>query len=389
MSIIHRVRVPLCLIVLLLNHSLAMATAPSFLKRCGRLLKAGNAMTAKALLDEAISQNSPSLWNLRAEACYCLGLYDEAILSLRQALLLMPNSLSARLRLGKVLAAAGDHQAARVQYEIVLAAHKDVGYARLSLARLYHSDGESKRAFKMLIPLMRGGRFKSLARLEGAIILAQHERYKNAKKLLSNVVLFGNDRAKASYTRGLIEEKLGNFVSAISFFEEAVEDCEDFPDAWNNLAINLERMGFSQRAEAAYRSGLSSSPENLRLCHNFAEFLIKEHRPDEAIRLLLSAADSLTPAMFATLGLAYGTKGDDEKAARLFAESLQGRPNHGPTLYNLAVSNFNLGRYEAAQSYMSSADEAGYDVSPLRAEYGARNREGIAGHGKKTRIARH
>ena len=380
---------PLCLLFLLLTCSYACAIAPSLLKRCGRLIKAGHAQTAKTLLDEAISQNSPSLWNLRAEACYCLGLYEEAVTSLHQALLLMPNSLSVRLRLGKVLAAAGNNKAAREQYELVLSSHKDVGAARMALAKLYHADGESKRAFKMLIPLMRRGRFKSLARLEGAIILAQKKRYKNAKKLLRHLRLFGTERARASYTSGLIEEKLGNFEDALSHFEAAVEDCREFPAAWNNLAICAEKMGYAQRAEKAYRVGLSESPEDLRLCHNFAEFLIKEHRPDEAIRLLLSAADSLSPAMFATLGLAFGTKGDDDKAARLLAESLQGRPDHGLTLYNLAVSNFNLGHYQAARSYMSCAAKSGYDVGPLQAEFGTGNREGIAGHGKKTRTARH
>lgn len=296
------------------------------------------------------------------------GRYAEAIAPLRECLDAAPGNHAARRALARSLEGAGFGEAARAQWELVVASAPDDEEGRLALAALCGRLGDSLAAQAILVRLMRSSRTGARARLEYGILLARAGRLERAGAFLGDEGLEGADRARALYNRGLLERRLGNDEAALLAFEGAVAAASDFPAAWNNLGLAAEAVRRPARAEEAWCRALAQAPWDEAPRLNLSRFMVAAGRADEA-RALLEAAPAPGPAVLTALGVALGLAGRHEDALACFEVSLRGRPDDGPTLYNVAVSQWSLGRVSHARVALEAAVRAGYDgVGPLRGE---------------------
>ena len=123
------------------------------------------------------------------------------------------------------------------------------------------------------------------------------------------------------------------------------------------LAISLQMAGEPQRAEAAYRKALETSPEDAQLLNNLA-FLLSEDmgRPEDALPLAQRAvkAQPDSAQVLDTLGWVQHLTGQDREAQATLERSiaLQELPHNR---LHLGAVMQSLGRLETAKSHLNRA----------------------------------
>jgi Flp pilus assembly protein TadD len=115
-----------------LNPTFALAQARFYITRAYLVEKRGLPAVEMAL---ALDANSAEGHELRGEAAYLLGRYDDAINDLERALALEPARASGHLRLGMALLARGEVEAA--EWEFNRAIDLDPGGESGARARSY------------------------------------------------------------------------------------------------------------------------------------------------------------------------------------------------------------------------------------------------------------
>lgn len=102
-------------------------------------------------------------------------------------------------------------------------------------------------------------------------------------------------------------------------FRRVLELEPDNPSAFNGLGVALDMQSKHDAAQAQYREGLKRDPENLSLHNNYGLSLALMGAFDDAIRVLGQAATdpAAGPRSRQNLALAFGLKGDDERARQM------------------------------------------------------------------------
>lgn len=110
------------------------------------------------------------------------------------------------------------------------------------------------------------------------------------------------------------------------------------------------------------RSSVKAQPlpgENNSADYVRAENLMRDHRWDESLELIsrLLATDPHNLKALNLAGIAYGGKGDSQKADQYFETCLQVNPRFLPALKNLSIDEFDHRQYALAEKHLLMADE--------------------------------
>lgn len=135
---------------------------------------------------------------------------------------------------------------------------------------------------------------------------------------------------------------------AAAAFERALVDNPQMLDAWESLARNLQKLGRSEEALAAYKRALEISDGSPHLAISAASLLFDLRRLDEAeahARLALVSNPSFAHGLLAQIALERGDLDGAEREARLALD--EKNPRLGPTITLAAVLHAR-GRYEEA-----------------------------------------
>jgi len=124
------------------------------------------------------------------------------------------------------------------------------------------------------------------------------------------------DVAESSYRNGLDSLWLGNYDSAVGYFENAVNKNPRRADAWVQVGYCKVKQGKSQEAIRAYLQALQLKPEDAEI-HN-------------------------------KLGDAYYYAGRLREAIDSYTTAAQLQPNNAETFYNLAIAYFESGNQAMA-----------------------------------------
>lgn len=155
---------------------------------------------------------------------------------------------------------------------------------------------------------------RALSYLEKAVAI--HPNYKNAHLLKGNTHLY-----------------MGKYEKAVQNYNYALAIDPNYLEARNNLSI-------------AYRDG----------GRYFGE---QEGNLDKAIEWLQLSSQMRTDdyEVFRLLGVAYGSRGNNEAALQWFLKAVEIAPNNGSAWYNLAIAYYNLGEVERGASSMERAKQ--------------------------------
>lgn len=134
---------------------------------------------------------------------------------------------------------------------------------------------------------------------------------------LSDIALKGKgDVAESLYRNGLDSMWLGNYDSAVGYFENAVNKNPKRADAWVQVGYCKVKQGKNQDAIRAYQQALQLKPEDAEIYNK--------------------------------LGDAYYYAGRLREAIETYTTAKQLEPNNAETFYNLAIAYFESGNQAMA-----------------------------------------
>jgi S1-C subfamily serine protease len=125
------------------------------------------------------------------------------------------------------------------------------------------------------------------------------------------------DVAESSYRNGLDSLWLGNYDSAVGYFENAVNKNPKRADAWVQVGYCRVKQGKSQEAIRAYQQALQLKPEDAEIHNKLGDAYYYAGRLREAIESY-TTAKQLQPAnaeTFYNLAIAYFESGNQAMAA--------------------------------------------------------------------------
>jgi len=135
---------------------------------------------------------------------------------------------------------------------------------------------------------------------------------------LSDIATKGKgDVAESSYRNGLDSLWLGNYDSAVGYFENAVNKNPKRADAWVQVGYCKVKQGKSQEAIRAYQQALQLKPEDADIHNKLGDAYYYAGRLREAIESYETAKDLRpdNPETFYNLAIAYNEAGNPTMAA--------------------------------------------------------------------------
>lgn len=125
------------------------------------------------------------------------------------------------------------------------------------------------------------------------------------------------DVAESSYRNGLDSLWLGNYDSAVGYFENAVNKNPKRADAWVQVGYCKVKQGKSQEAIRAYQQALQLKPEDASIYNKLGDAYYYGGRLREAIDAYTTAAqlEPTNAETFYNLAIAYSESGNPVMAA--------------------------------------------------------------------------
>jgi tetratricopeptide (TPR) repeat protein len=159
------------------------------------------------------------------------------------------------------------------------------------------------------------------------------------------------------YNRGNALFKIGKATEAIASYEKALEFKSDKYEAWNNRGNALFNLGYIQEALESYNKAVEIQPQYHQAWFNKAVLLGNLGRLQEAI-VSYDKALEIKPhddqAWF-NRGLVLGNLGNLEEAIASWDKALEINPERYEAWYNRSVALNNLGRTEEGNASLEKA----------------------------------
>lgn len=212
--------------------------------------------------------------------------------------------------LGRISAARGHHEVAAAYYRKALA--KDPGHAPSAhyLASLLAGSGKYEEAISLLSAALARDPENASLRCNLAHAFLKKGDAERAASEFRRALPRSPEKAEACYFLGRALEMLGKLEEAREAYRNALDLDRGLAMAWYALAQLEERSGDSaaaaaalegfrktraaRDAAAALREKLEKSPDDLELLRNYAHAMVDRDRPEEALEAL-QRAETLAP----------------------------------------------------------------------------------------------
>ena len=181
----------------------------------------------------------------------------------------------------------------------------------------------------------------------------------------------------------------GDFESARDFYQAAVDKNPNDPEAHNNLAQALERLGRVDEAVKHFERAIALVPDKWAYRFNLAHALSAAGQWDRAVAAYRQAV-KLFPADYATqynLALALYKKGDAAAAVPEFEKAIVLAPNEPSFHYSLGMTYEKLGRIsDALREYRKflEMDPMSPDAAKLKSHVEELTAAQLQGRGSST-----
>ncbi len=298
----HRMYLSLASVVLLAvlaaHHALARLGAPKAVAPA--LLAAVAAALGAATVDRNRDyENELVLWRTVLEAApenpagpYTVGTllqsrgrFDEALLHLRHAVALDPDSADAQNNLANLLLRGGDLGSAIIHYRAALAADPEHQRARVNLGFALYRAAEAAAAITELRQALLGNPRSAKAHYGLALALeargARDEAMHHYRQALTRPHFA--DAHRAHNNLGRAHQARGELVQAEHHYRESLRLRPERAISHNNLATVLHAQGRLEDALASYARAIELEPGYAKAHNNLGAALEELGRLDDAI----------------------------------------------------------------------------------------------------------
>ena len=306
-------------------------------------------------------------------AYYLMGDMDKAASQMRRCIDLDKNSAEAHNIIGLIYYRKELYAAALDEFQTAAKLNpeeKQYSYnAGIVLAKLGNSD-EAGRAFNMASGLKDGEDVRR--------IYAEQTRANKARELYNEgytamensnpdraIELFKSaleitpDMVEAHVNLGFSYRMLGDRQNQIRHFEEAVKLKPDAPDFHYNLGLAYSDARMYPEATAEFKRAVELNPSLKEAHFNLGMMLYKTGNSAEAI-LVFKKCLELSPEWFEAylnLGTCYLKVNDAKSALAQFEEAAKLKPGSAEAHYNLGIAQMKLEKFdEASRSFQKSLD---------------------------------
>lgn len=164
------------------------------------------------------------------------------------------------------------------------------------------------------------------------------------------------DAAELNYQLGARYYRKGDYDLARDRLQLALKQNPKNGFAWSTLGLTYEALGNVRLAEDAYENAVRVAPRDYQIQENYAVFLCRQGRFDDARRYFDKAITAPTndyaEQTYTNAGVCMLRKPDHVAAEEYLRAALDRRPNHGEALLQMSVLFYETGDNLRARAFM-------------------------------------
>lgn len=281
----------------------------------------------------------------------------EAMLQIKQALKINPNSAEALNNLGYALQRLDRLEEAMTYHQEALRRFPDYAEARNNLGVDLQRLGRFEEAEAQYREVLKINPYLAEAHRNIGVVLQRKGKTEEALVHVHAALSINPDDAAARDNLGSVLQGMGKIEGAVMQYEAALRLKPDFPEAHNNLGAALSRMGRFEEAVTQHREALRLDPDFADARYNLGNALQQLGRIEEAVAQFREALQ-LKPGHLEAhnnLGAALVSLGRLEEAVAQFREAVELEPGSAESHNNLGVALERLGRLAEAVTHFQEA----------------------------------
>ena len=282
---------------------------------------------------------------------------DRAIIALRAAIRLKPDSAWTHYHLGRALGEEGKYDETVVAYRKAIELNPDLAEAHNNLGLALSAQGKRDEAVAAYRKAIRLKPDLAEAHTNLGIALSAQGKRDEAVAASRAATLLKPDLAEAHYNLGTALSAQGKHVEAVAAYRKAIRLNPDLAEAHNNLGLALSAQGKHVEAVAAHRAAIVHKPDYAEAHTNLGNALSAQGKRDEAVAAyraaILHTPDSASAHY--NLGNTLSAQGKRDEAVAAYRAAILHTPDYAPAHYNLGNTLSAQGkRDEAVAAYRAA-----------------------------------
>ena len=164
------------------------------------------------------------------------------------------------------------------------------------------------------------------------------------------------DAAELNYQLGARYYRKGDYDLARDRLQLALKQDPRNAFAWSTLGLTYEALGNVRLAEDAYENAVRVAPRDFKIQENYAVFLCRQGRFDDARRYfdraIKAPTNDYSEQTYTNAGVCMLQKPDHVAAEEYLRAALERRPNNGEALLQMSVLFFETGDNLRARAFL-------------------------------------
>ena len=342
------------------NQQEELAKLRAVFERVVSLIQKGRPEEAELIAKEILNNNpnEPNLLRVLGVALMRQGKLEEAKINLATCVKLTPQIAGAHEQYGAVLAALGEVEEAERALRKALQLDPKLSSAYTKLANVLALQGKSEESDKAFSQVFKSDPKK--ADIKDAMDLLAKGQLDEARKSAKAVLRRDPNDPNGLFLMGNIALAQEAFNDAEALFRRTTEVAPDFPFAWGNLAIALNRQRKYLEAIECAEKAASLDPMNPNWTTSLGNIALVAGQEEKALNALnrtLKIKPDHAPALIG-LGHVLKTLGDQEASIKNYRAAAKLRPQMGEIFFSL--SNLKTFQFEPDEiAHMERMVESG------------------------------
>ena len=177
------------------------------------------------------------------------------------------------------------------------------------------------------------------------------------------------DAAELNYQLGARYYRKGDYDLARDRLELALEQDPKNGLAWSALGLTYEALGNIRLAEDAYNNAVRVAPRDYKIQENYAVFLCRQDRFDDARKYFDKAIKAPTndysEQTYTNAGVCMMQMPDHVTAEAYLRAALERRPNYGEALLQMSVLSYETGDALRARAFLQRYLDSNIPTAPV------------------------
>ena len=177
------------------------------------------------------------------------------------------------------------------------------------------------------------------------------------------------DAAELNYQLGARYYRNGDYDLARDRLELALKQDPKNGLAWSALGLTYEALGNIRLAEDAYDNAVRVAPRDYKIQENYAVFLCRQDRFDDARKYFDKAIKAPTndyaEQTYTNAGVCMMQKPDHVAAEAYLRAALERRPNYGEALLQMSVLSYETGDALRARAFLQRYLDSNMPTAPV------------------------